>query len=94
MFLEIRKIRGNRKYYLVHSYRIAQVTKKIRAYLGMNLDKDELERKKSLAKERINLQIKALKELRDPYKTVLSGSELEGIKKLEPVRKNKTFTSK
>lgn len=53
MYLEKRKVGKNVKYYLVHSYREKNKVKKIRKYLGQNLNKIELEEAKEKAKQRI-----------------------------------------
>ncbi len=89
MFVEIRKDRGKKKYYLVHSYRRGSAIKKLRIYLGLNLSKSALLKKTGFARERIKEQIKRIAEIRDPYKTALSDAELEEIKDLNPVRKIK-----
>lgn len=82
MFIEARKAGKNIKYYLVHSFRDGKKVIKIRRYLGQNILKEELERKKQAAEIFIKEQIKHCKEIRDPLKTVLSESELENIKNL------------
>jgi len=46
MYVEKRKVGGNIKYYLVHSYRKKGKVSKIRRYLGLNLSKAELEKRK------------------------------------------------
>jgi Fic family protein len=60
MFVEKRKLGKNIKYYLVHSYKENNVSKKIRRYLGSNLTKDKLLKLKSKAEEIIKLQIQEL----------------------------------
>lgn len=83
MFVEIRTIKGGKKYYLVHSSRVNRKVKKIRIYLGLNLSKKQLEEKTEQGKERIKILIDKQETISDPYKTVLSTIELESIKNLE-----------
>lgn len=84
MFVESRKVKGGKKYYLAHAYRVGGRPKKVSVYLGFNLTKVELESKKEAAKLKIGEKIKVLGSLRDPYSTVLSSSELEELKTLDP----------
>jgi len=51
MYVEKRKVGKSIKYYLVHSYRVGKKVEKIRKYLGTNLSKEELERKKERVKK-------------------------------------------
>lgn len=83
MFVEIRKIGKDRKYYLVHSFREGKDVAKIRKYLGLNLSHTELKQKKELAEASINEQLHLYKEIRDPLRYVLSPTELRQIKNLE-----------
>ena len=53
MYIEKRKSGKNIKYYLIHSYREKDRVEKIRKYLGSNLSKDELEKAKKRAEEKI-----------------------------------------
>ncbi len=53
MYVEKRKSGKNIKYYLIHSYREKDGVEKIRKYLGSNLSKDELEKAKKRAEEKI-----------------------------------------
>lgn len=89
MFIEIRKVKGKKKYYLVHSYRSDNRISKIRVYLGLDLNKNELESKEALAREKIKNMIEGIGDIGDPYKTVLSKAELESIKNINPIRKIK-----
>jgi len=82
MHIEIRTEKEKKKYYLSHSYRQKKKVKKIRIYLGANLSKTELEKKRKKAENEIQKQIKALKVVRDPYHTVLLPKELNELKKL------------
>jgi len=56
MFVEIRKIGKNRKYYLVHSYRVGDRIKRISRYLGSNLSEKELEKLRKRAEQLIKSQ--------------------------------------
>lgn len=84
MFVESRNVKGGRKYYLVHAYRVGSRPKKISVYLGLNLSKSEIEAKKEEAKIKIAAKISVIGRTEDPYHTVLSDSELEVLKSLEP----------
>ncbi|MBD3252996.1 Fic family protein [Candidatus Pacearchaeota archaeon] len=53
MYIEKRKSGKNIKYYLIHSYREKDKVEKIRKYLGSNLSKEELEKAKKKAEEKI-----------------------------------------
>ncbi|MBS3140991.1 Fic family protein [Candidatus Woesearchaeota archaeon] len=53
MYIEKRKSGNSIKYYLVHSYRDKNSVQKIRKYLGSNLSKDEINKRKKEAKEKI-----------------------------------------
>ena len=53
MYIEKRKLGKNIKYYLIHSYREKEKVEKIRKYLGSNLSKEELEKAKKKAEEKI-----------------------------------------
>ncbi len=83
MFVEIRQEKGKVKYYLVHSYRYGTKVKKIRVYLGFDLNKEEIRRKRKIAEKEIRTRINKLT-LNDPYKTALTSGELDELKSLEP----------
>ena len=53
MYIEKRKSGKSIKYYLVHSYREENRVEKIRKYLGTNLSKEKLEKKKKDAEKNI-----------------------------------------
>ncbi len=78
MYVEKRKERNSIKYYLVHSYREKGVVKKIRKYLGLDLSKEELERRK---KETVEV----IEEIVDEHKTEVFNFKLgpEQLKKLD-----------
>ncbi|HVC58353.1 MAG TPA: Fic family protein [Candidatus Acidoferrales bacterium] len=83
MALEIRVGNGKRKYYFAHSYRADGKAKKLRVYLGTDLSKIDLAKKLDGAKAKLANRLLALRGINDPYKTVLSGHELEELKTLE-----------
>jgi len=83
MFVETRKYGKNKKYYLVYSFRDGKDVIKLRRYLGSNILKGDLEKKKKKAERYIKEQINQYREIRDPLKTVLSERELEQIDRLE-----------
>lgn len=78
MYVEKRKEGNSIKYYLVHSYREKGIVKKIRKYLGLDLSKEELERRK---KETVEV----IKEIVDEHKTEVFNFKLslEQLKKLD-----------
>ncbi|MGD0729415.1 MAG: Fic family protein [Candidatus Micrarchaeaceae archaeon] len=53
------------------------------------MNKSELKNKEVLARERIKKMVEEIGNIGDPYKTVLSGAELESIKNLDSLRKIK-----
>lgn len=53
MYIEKRKSGKDIKYYLVHSYREKDKVEKIRRYLGLNLSKEELKKKKEKTEKKI-----------------------------------------
>jgi len=79
MFVEIRKRGKNKKYYLVHSYRVGDKVKRISRYLGSNLSEKELERLKSRAEKIILEQVKE----KSIFEFELSKQQIEQYKKLE-----------
>ena len=83
MYIEIRKLGKKKKYYLAHSFREGKKIKKIRRYLGINLQKIQLKKLKERAKQMIELQIEDYKIISDPLKQELTEDELSAIKKLE-----------
>lgn len=83
MFVEIRKVKSGKKYYLVHSHRSGAKVKKIRVYLGLNLTDAELKQKIEGAEKKLRIRANKRVEIRNPYKTVLSPAELEDIRNLE-----------
>jgi len=83
MFIEIRKRGKNKKYYLVHSYRIGDKVNRISRYLGSNLSEKELEKLRKRAEQLILSQVKE----KSLFEFELSKKEIEGFKKFEePIR--------
>ncbi|MFH1588786.1 MAG: Fic family protein [Candidatus Diapherotrites archaeon] len=83
MFIEIRELGKKKKYYLVHSYRHGKKVNKIRRYLGANLSKKELERKKEIAEAQILHRVKVFKKINDPLLEALTEEEIQEIKALQ-----------
>lgn len=75
MNVEVRLVRGRKKYYLAHSYRRAGKPEKVRVFLGYNLSSEELRRRLKTASVRLKNQADALKQIRDPYTVSLSSYE-------------------
>lgn len=82
MNIEIRSVNGKKKYYLAHTYRSGARVKKLRAYLGVNLSKKELKIAVRIGQLKLQNRIASLKEIKDPYLTILSKNELEELKAL------------
>jgi Fic family protein len=79
MYVEKRKSGKDIKYYLVHSYREDNRVEKIRKYLGRNLSKQELERKRKKV-EKIILEF--LKEINtNVFSFALTKSQIEKLNK-------------
>jgi Fic family protein len=83
VFIEKRQNRGRTLYYLAHSYRKDGKIRKIRIYLGADLAQTLLERKKKEAEEKIKNQLQISMFIHDPYRTVLSPSELSELRTIE-----------
>ncbi|MBU0527794.1 Fic family protein [Candidatus Micrarchaeota archaeon] len=82
MYIEKRK-RGNATlYYLAQSYREGKKIKKIRIYLGSNLSIKEIESKRNAAESRLEIMLRDIGSISDPYKTVLSNDEKEELNTL------------
>jgi Fic family protein len=79
MFIEIRKRGNNKKYYLVHSYRVGDKVKRISRYLGSNLSDEKLERLRLKAEKIILEQVKE----KSIFEFELSKKEINQYKKLE-----------
>ncbi|MDO8339491.1 MAG: Fic family protein [Candidatus Burarchaeum sp.] len=83
MHVEIRKLRGGKKYYLAHSYRKGGKVRKLRIYLGENLSPDELAEAKRMAEAKLTAKISAQAGMRDPLEAALSPQELKELRTLE-----------
>jgi len=81
--MEIRKQGKKKKYYLSHSFREGKKVKKIRRYLGINLQKKQLDKLKERAEQIIEQQIESYKLISDPLKQELTKNDLNIIKNLE-----------
>ena len=79
MFVEIRNIGKNKKYYLIHTYRVGDKVKRISRYLGSNLPENELIILRQRAEELIIDQAKE----RSIFEFELSKKEIEEYKKFE-----------
>ncbi|MCD6229627.1 MAG: Fic family protein [Candidatus Diapherotrites archaeon] len=83
MFIEVRKVGKNKKYYVAHSFRHEGKVRKIRRYLGQNLTKDRIEKLRPVAEQQVLNRADVYKSICDPFLTVLSNEEQEILKNLE-----------
>jgi len=83
MHIEIRTEGKHKKYYLTHTVRNKKKFRKFRTYLGADLSKAEINKKRKLAEQVILDKLKHAKEIHDPFNTVLSSGELDELKSLE-----------
>jgi Fic family protein len=83
MHIEVRTEGKKKKYYLTHTVRTGKKFRKFRAYLGTDLSKEDINKKRKLAEQIILDKIEKSKEIHDPYNTVLSSGELTELKSLE-----------
>ncbi|MBN1376885.1 Fic family protein [Candidatus Woesearchaeota archaeon] len=83
MFIEKRKTRTGIKYYLAHSYRDKDKIKKIRKYLGRNLSKKELIKKRKEAEKEIKKKIKEIRT--EVFNFSLKPEEIKKLNKLSEV---------
>lgn len=60
MFIEKRRLGSNIKYYLVYSYREKGDVRKIRRYLGLNLQKEDLKKASLEAEQKIRRELEEL----------------------------------
>ena len=82
MNVEVRSVRGRKKYYLAHSYRRAGRPEKVRVFLGYDLSTGELRKRLKTARVRLKNRADALKQIRDPYTVSLDSyetAELRGL---------------
>jgi len=83
MHIEVREIKGKKKFYLAHSFRKFGKVRKARFFLGYNLSKKQIERKAKAARKAINERLRIFEIIRDPLHTVISPAETREIKLLE-----------
>jgi len=83
MHLEVRIQGKKKKYYLAHSFRRGKKIRKLRFYLGVNLSKKDLEKKRKYGENVLKERIKQHEIIHDPFYTALSPKELEELKTLE-----------
>ena len=83
MYIEIRKNKKHKKYYLAHSYRKGNKVHKVRIYLGSDLSESELIEKRKSAESKIKERLNNANAISDPYITALSKTELAELKTLE-----------
>jgi Fic family protein len=91
MFVEIRKVGGKGKYYLVHSFRQGKKVRKIRRYLGTDLSAEKLKQIREIAEKQILIRANAFKRINDPLLEVLSSEEINRIKELQEKQQFKVF---
>jgi len=83
MHIEIRIQGKKKKFYLAHSLRRDKKVRKLRFYLGSDLSRKEIEKKRKYAEKALKERIKQYETIRDPFYTALSPKELEELKTLE-----------
>lgn len=83
MHLEIRESKGHKKYYLAHSFRAGGSVRKIRVYLGADLNSEDLKLKRKHAEVELKKRLKERRAIGDPFITALSSSDLKGLETLE-----------
>ncbi len=91
MFVEIRDAGGKKKYYLVHSFRQGKKVKKVRRFLGTNLNKEKLPELQKIAEQQIIQRVNAFKKINDPLLGVLSEEETQPIKALQETKGFRIF---
>ncbi len=83
MHIEVREEGKRRKYYLAHSFRKGKKVRKARFYLGTDLTKAELEKKRKHAEKIIKERIEQQEIIHDPLRYMLSRGEMEEINALK-----------
>lgn len=91
MHVEIRIKGKNKKYYLAHSLRINKRVKKLRFYLGSNLSKFGLDKKRKKAEAVMEERIRNYRILPDPFYVAIKPLELQEIKSMEAGSRIKTL---
>ena len=82
MHIEARKRGKRRLYYLAHSFRDKGKVRKIRRYLGANLEKESLKALREQAEKSIMQQLEAYRRMSDPLHAVLSENEKRELETL------------
>ena len=83
MYIESRKTKKGLKHYLAHSFREGGKVKKIRVYLGSNVEKVILNNRMEKAAELLKQQLNSFKIIRSPINYRFTKRELDLIKKLK-----------
>lgn len=83
MYLETRKTKKGVKHYMSHSFREGGKVKKIRVYLGSNLEHHVLLQRESKAKELLGQQLNSFKIIRSPINYKFTKRDEDTIKKLK-----------
>jgi len=83
MHIEVREEGKRKKYYLAHSFRKGKKVRKIRFYLGTDLTKTELGKKKKHAEKIISERIRQQEIIHDPLRFMLTKEEISEIKYLK-----------
>src|SRR3989344_8865320 len=91
MYIEKRRIRKGKKYYLSHSFGEGNKIHKIRKYLGRDLSTELLEERKQKAEKLILDEINEYKIIQDPLQIELDKKEIEFVRNLETKEKLKVF---
>jgi Fic family protein len=81
--VEIRELKGVKKYYLAHSFREGNRVRKVRVFLGNNLTEEALKLQQKNAAVELKRRLAEAKTIRDPYLTALSTFELKELETLE-----------
>ncbi len=83
MHIEVREEGKRKKYYLAHSFRKGKKVRKARFYLGTDLSKEDLEKKRKHAEKIIRERIRQQEIIRDPLRCILSNEEMKEIESLK-----------
>lgn len=70
---------GRKKYYLAQSYRVGSRVRKVRIFLGTDLSQKEIERLTRKTRATLEEKARSAKRIGDPYRTVLSPTEVKEI---------------
>jgi Fic family protein len=75
--VEIRERNGKKLYYLSHSFRVGEKTRKVRKYLGADLSKKEIEGLSKKFSQELIERAEDEKIIQDPYEGVLSEKDIK-----------------